>query len=219
MRLLFPLLLATGCAAKTVTVAVPSQAAVEVDTRRVAVVAGDPACRGVAQGITRELGSHPEIVVDPLSTTRVAVVGCSESMVPTVSIQSDGHRTHGWEGRSSVLLVVEAEGESVGRLIGTAGDSTAALPTRRGPLHRALEDELVADVTEQLAPSGLVERRVYPQASPDSSRGLQTRAVAAEAQGDVSDALELAQAAHSLTPTPQLAAYIDELERRLLLTR
>ena len=218
MRSLLPALLLTGCAARTVAVEVPTHPAVEVDSRRVAVVAGDARCRSVAEALTQSLRARPDVVVDPMSATRMAVVGCSESIVPTVSIDASGKRTHGWEGRSSALVVVEAEGASVGRLIGTGGDGSQVLPTRRVALRKALEAELVADVTEQVAPSGLVERQVYPQAAPDSARGLQTRAVAAEAAGDVAQALELAQAAHSLSPSSPLAAYIGELERRLLLS-
>ncbi|MCO4746572.1 MAG: hypothetical protein KC912_17390 [Proteobacteria bacterium] len=209
------LLLTAGCA-KTVTVEVPTRAAVDVEGPSVAVVAGDPACRSIADRLTQQLGRT--IHVDPRAETRIAVVGCNESLIPTVSIHQDGGRSRGWEGRSSALVVVEQDGVALGRLIGTGGDGAEIMPSRRGPLRGALRSSLIDDVADQIAPSGLVDRRIYPAASPESPRGLETRAIAHEALGNVSEALDLATAAHSLSPSPRLAAYVGELERRLHLS-
>lgn len=216
MRFLAPtLLVLVGCA-KTVAVAVPVDAAVDVETASVAVVAADASCHAVADQLARAFSAT--VTVDPMAPTRVAVVGCSETLVPTVSIGSNGKRSHGWEGRSSALIVVERDGVVLGRLIGTGGDGSQLLPSHRSKLRVALRDDLVTDVADQVAPSGWIERRVYPNAAPDSPRGLETRAIAAEATGDVDQALDLAIAAHALSPTPRLAAYVGELERRLHLS-
>lgn len=216
MRTLAPLLLFATACAKTVTVAVPVHPAVEVGAPSVAIIAADTACRPVADDLTHALARS--VRIDPTASTRIAVAGCSESLVPTISIQSDGARSRGWEGRAQALIIVEQDGAPLGRLIGTGGDGTQIMPTRRARLRSALREDLVADITDQIAPSGQAVRRIYPGASPDSPKGLETQAIAAEALGDLDRALDLAAAAHDLAPTPRLAAYVGELERRLHLS-
>lgn len=213
-----PLLLAAGCAAKTVAVEVPAEAAVHVDTQRIAVVAADPLCRGVAHEIADLFQDRPDVFVDPTAPTRLVVAVCDEAAVRTVAIRRDGGRAHGWDARMTALLVVQSEDELVGRLVAIGGDSAGARPSHARGLRRTLAREVAKDVVEQLIPSGLVERRVFPGASPESSRGLQTRAVAAELAGDIDNALSLARAASALAPSPGLSDYIDDLQHRLLLS-
>jgi len=80
---------------------------------------------------------------------------------------------------------------------------------------RYLVDAVAIDLATQLSPvPQLVQRRLYPNANPDTARDLYNQAVLAEVSGDIDEALRLARAAHDERPSPRAASYLSELERR-----
>lgn len=221
------LLAIAGCRA-TVHLEVPPTPAVALTADTVAVVARDRACQAAADALALELTRGSYLQVDPRSALRVELFSCGDDQTVTVE-QKDGAdpRTR-VEGRAHAVVEVSERGRVLAHLIAAGRDDGAAglaLPGSPGVgrlsriSRNRVHEDLARDVVRQLNPlPTLVERRVYPNASPGSARELTTRAVLAEKAGDLPLAIELATEAWNQDPNPRTSGYLDELRQRALLS-
>lgn len=215
--------LAAGCAHR-VEVTLPAAPAIHLDSDSVAVIAGERACRDLADGLVEQLNALDGMEVDPRSDVRLHVLQCRTHFDPRVDITVSSDEE--WRGRVTVVgrghavLAVEAGGEVQAHLIGSAqrfanGEAEGGqVVTLRRRVSRALVQGVAADLAEQVRPMPrVVERRVFPNAPSDSARGHLDRAVRAELAGDLDEARRQAAMAHELRPTSWSAAYVAELDR------
>lgn len=225
MRTALALLLLGGCA-HTVKVSVPPSPALPGISQQVAVVMGPRECRDVADALVQSLSRDGAFVIDPHAEIQLEVVECEAAMLPpeveiVLSPEQDQRRVN-VEGSAHAMVGVRVGGQIEAHLIGAARrqaqggwGQTDVGALSRGVVHD-LNRSVADDLAEQLRPiPRVVARRVYPNAPEDSAHGLFTRAVAAEREGDLEDALRLVEQAHRRHPTARTAAYLDELDRRV----
>ena len=220
-----------GCSARRVQVSLPAGPALQLDTTSVAVVSNRE-CREVANALVREIDEVPGFHVDHRSPVRLYLSACERWVDPTIDIQQtvdadDGvvlqRRRVSIRGGALAVLSVMVAGQPTARLIGRgrqsmSGEWNSGMDvfglSRR--VERDMMESVVADLIDQLSPvPRLVERRVFPNASEGSPRGLHTAAVRAEMAGELEEAYKLALRAYEVTPTRQARLYLDELDRSL----
>jgi hypothetical protein len=192
---------------------------------RFAVVA-DRSCQDVADAIVREINAEPGLAVDPLAAVRVKVLTCGRTVAAAIDVRDDGggeRRRVSITGRAHALVEVST-GEAVqAHLVGAAhredpgawGELSVA--ARGRTLDRVLVLDLAEDVVNQISPvPHLAWRRLHPNAPHGSPRALATSAILAEIDGDLVRARRLAALAHEAHPSERTAAYLRELDERLL---
>lgn len=227
MRILPVLLtLLVGCAAK-VQVQVQPTPAVRIEDDTIAVVAGDRRCRPFADALLEEFARLDGLRVHPRSDLRVVVFSCGSYQQVVVDERVEGLEQHGLagiDGRAHAVVAVSDGGRVVAHLLGTSRAGLASDIDRSGPdlpamgrtVRQKLVDAVATDLALQLNPdSHRVTRRVYPKAPEGSARNLYTRAVAAEAEGDLERAYALAVTAARERPTQRTSRYVLALERQL----
>lgn len=208
----------------TVALEVPPSPAVALRSDALSVVARERECQPHADALATELARSGWVTVDPTAPLRLQVFGCGQDERWTVEATDgpDGARRRASvEARAHAVVLVQDQGRVVAHLIGAgrgdgAQDRDAGRPPRLGRTsrQRAIED-LARDLSRQISPlPSLVSRRVWPNAPDDTSRGLTTRAVAAEREGDLLTALRLAEAAFAEDPNPRTSGYLASLRRR-----
>lgn len=229
MKRLIPVLstvlgaLAAGCA-PTVALEVPASPAVALRSDALSVVARERDCQAPADALASELARSGWITVDPAAPLRLELFGCGQDEAWTVETEDgpDGPRRRARvASRAHAVVVVSDRGRVVAHLIGTGRDDGATDWNPRGSAgvgkasRRRAIDELALDLSRQVSPlPTLVARRVWPNAPAETSRGLTTRAVEAEREGDLQTALRLAEAAFASDPNPRTSGYVASLKRR-----
>lgn len=219
-----------GCHS-TLELGMAPRPAVALQADRVAVIARERSCIETADAVARALGDPSAgLVVDPRAEVKLEVFGCGDGQTWTID-ERDSLRTGvAVEARAFALVEVRTfpEGAAGGRTLahllatgvhtrsrpsGGAGAATPLPVSVRGARRGAIDD-LARDLALQLSPvPTLVQRRVYPNAPDGSARELLTRAVHAEAAGNVQAALDLVERAMSLDPEPGTASYLRDLRR------
>lgn len=226
----FPVLLAlvSGCAHRTVRVDVAPTPAVSLPASRVAVVAQDRACRPVADALIAALRERAAFEVDPRADLRLLVFGCGLDVgyvlreeVDATGPRSESIRKLDLTGRGRAVLAVTEGQETLAHLVGSGRDghqggwgAVAPFQTRNALL-RSLTEAVAADLATQLSPlPQQLARRVYPNATPGSARGLHTLAVRAELRGDLDAATRFAREAAARRPSDRARAYLASLEQQ-----
>ncbi len=201
-----------------------------VEVSAVAIAASSRECRAVADALTRHLSARPGLVIDPGAPTRLVVESCEQQIGVTVevddSLTQDDHlpgsdlRRTVVEGRGSTRVVVWQSSQEVAVLEGTGRrveasawtrDSTP--PPRPYPVREAVTELVALDVADQVAPlPETLRRRLYRDPEPGTARDLHNQAVAAERQGELATAMELAREAYAAQPTAEALAYLEALE-------
>ena len=222
--------LAAGCAPK-VLATTPAIPAVQLQAAEVAVISGNKACQFVADTLAQQLSSEAVFEVTPKADVKIVVQQCSEKMLPTISLSQEVDSISGIVDRKSSLEVdarayahvsIQTSKQQRAHLIASASwyhmsdwNRPKWLRLNR-TIRKQLATMLSADLVEQIRPvPAIARRRVYPGAPPTSSRGLLTRAVAAEAKGEFRTAYELALSAISITPRRKTFQYLEGLRRRI----
>ena len=209
----------------TVHLEVPATPAVTLTDDTVAVVAHDRGCRAAADALALELPRSSYLVVDPRATVRVELFGCGDDQSWTLEQEQgpDGARRRTRvEARAHAVVKVSDNGRILAHLIAAGREEGATAWQQPTPLLRVrkqirhhVHEDLARDIVRQLNPlPTLVQRRVYPNAPTGTARELTTLAVQAEAEGDLTQALRLAEAAWLRDPNPRTAGYVEELRRR-----
>lgn len=212
-----------GACAPKVQVAVPAMPAIDLDTSRVAVVAGSHECRAVADALVAELNQTPGITVDPRAHVRLEVIECDQPLFPVevdVEIESGVDRRRlSVEGSAHALVAVRRDGAAEAHLIGATRRELRGAWGENNPvaLSKAVEHELVdavaADLADQLRPVPLiVERRVYANPTPGTPQETFNLAVKAESEGRLHEAHRLAALANDARPSPRTEAYLAALD-------
>ena len=225
-------LLATAGCAKRVKVAHVAAPVVPVDTSAVAVVAAERACQDTAKALIDALGERPGVTVRPHAPVRLYVTGCETLLRPSVDLahhedgdQLDTSRRIRLEGRGVALVALVVDQEVQAHLLGSSrayqgSDAKDSVPAMRRAVARDLVDSVADDLAEQLRPMPrLAARRVYPRADVASARGLHSRAVEAERNGDYVAARRLALQAWRADPSPRSLTYLRELDDLLVRLR
>jgi hypothetical protein len=210
---------------------VPSYALPSLD---VSVVAGDRACKRVADELANTLSARPGVVVRPDAPQRLELRECTERLDTTLEMESNylgltyDDRIYTEQRRYSVRGVAGAEMVIVGdaaagpiKLVGKAErklrgpwvtDGDLDLP-RTLSLRDGLRRDLAMDLADQLAPlPETIRRTIYKDPEPGTARQLHNEAVEAERAGDLDRALELAKSAYAAEPSPARMRLIEELQ-------
>ena len=201
-----------------------------INTTSVAVVSDSRECRDIADALVSALRDDYGFRIQPSAPIRLTVGDCSASYETKVTITQavdplvyeTDQRKVAMVGRAHASLTVSAFGEAQARSIGTGrqeaviGRHADNLITLKRLTESSLHGLVADDLASQVSPvPKQVARRIYPNASDRSARGLHTLAVRAEAQGYLARALEYAQAAHERRPTKLSRAYVADLNRRV----
>ena len=225
VAILYASVFLTACA-KHVYVHTPASPTVKLHSATVALVSADRGCQRLANELARRMTREALFQVDPKAEVRLLVSECREQVRPTVSIRQmvdsekgilQEKRTIRVDGRAFAQVEVTSQSGTQAHLIGSADwtkqtQNPKAIKTLRKQLHALLADDLL----EQVRPiPRIAQRRIFPNAQPNSQRALLTEAVSAEIRGDLTRAIELAAAAQKQAPNSRIAEYLDELNRRL----
>lgn len=197
------------------------------------VVAGDRACKRVADELVDVLAARPGVRVKPGSAVQLTVGRCDEGSDITVEIQNqfvggsavdpryDQERRYHRRAWATGELTVSGPSAPV-TLLGTAertdrgqwgGESATEIPALI-TLRDALRRDLARDLADQVAPlPETLRRMVYRDPQPGTSRQLHNEAVQAERDGDLQRAHDLAAQAYAANPTRAEILYMDELQQ------
>lgn len=199
----------------------------------VAVVAAEPACRGLADALVTALGSRPGITVRPDAPQRLTVRRCDEQVTTSIDIEGtypgldygtsvyQERRRYSLNGHARGELLIDGLGaapvsftEEVDRAVRGAWIDEGSLDI---PASFALRERVNADLADALADKiaplpETIRRTIYPDPEPGTARQLHNDAVAAERAGNLDDALRLAREAYAAQPSPMAMDYIEALQ-------
>ncbi len=203
-------------------------------TARVAVIAMEPACRPLADFLTRALGLRPGVDVAPDAPQRVYVQRCDDLVTTTLNVEGNypginygntvyferrQYTLHGW---ATGAIEVQAPGIEPMRFETTAEADTRTPWSSTGdlevPASPALRDTLMRALASQLA-DNLVplpetfRRQVYPNPEPGTARQFHNEAVASERAGNLDEAVRMARQAYAADPSPRAMDYLEALQR------
>jgi hypothetical protein len=219
------LLLMLGCVPKQVYVELPAAPAVHLPSASVAIISADRGCQRLSNQFAKQMTREALFRVSPKAEVRLLVSNCQQQIRPIVDIKhrvdarsgtvQEKRRLH-LEGQGFAQVEVQTSTGSQAHLLAQASWRQEASGSRavRG-LRQLLLRQLANDLLEQVRPiPHVAQRRVFPNAQPNSHRAMLTRAVAAEINGDLRRAIALASAANEQSPNPRIHAYLSELIQR-----
>ena len=218
-------ILFSACA-KRVFVETPASPTIRLHSATVAIVSADRTCQRLANALAKRMTKEALFRVDPKADVRLIVTQCRQHIRPTVTIKQTVDSEQGLlqekrivqiDGRAFAQVEVTNPSGTQAHLIGSASWADTGTGQRgiRG-LQEQLQVLLADDLLEQFRPiPRMAQRRIFPNAQPNSQRALLTEAVSAEIRGDLKRAIELASAAQKQAPNDRIRDYLDELRRRL----
>ena len=198
----------------------------------VAVIAVDRACKPVADELVDALGSRPGIEVRPDATQRIIVQNCDDQVTTALDIESNypglSYGPTVYQERRRYTLNGWAHGEIVVQGAGDPLKFTSEVERSvRGPwvnsgdldvpatatLRQRVSGELADALADHIAPlPETIERIIYPDPEPGTSRKLHNDAVAAERAGNLDDALQLARQAYAADPSPGGMDFLEAVQ-------
>jgi hypothetical protein len=231
------LLLLLGCA-KQVTWQVQPAPSYTLPSLEVSVVAGDRACKRVADELAATLSARPGVRVHPGAGVRLELAQCEDDVDTTVELESTHpgltynpmvsteRKRVTMRGWASAVMSITSPGSPPVRLPGGAErrerspwleDTGFQLPRAALALQDAVRRDLALDLADQLAPlPATIRRTLYRDPEPGTARQLHNQAVDAERGGDLDGALKLARQAYAAHPTADAMRYIEALQEHAL---
>lgn len=225
------LVLLTACG-KQVTWEVQPVPSYQLPSMEVSVVAGDRACKRVADELASTLSARPGVHVRPDAGIRLQLDNCEDDV--ETSIESEPNvlslryadavveqRRYDMRGWAHAELSVKSADQPEVRLVGAAErrDRSPWVPgteleiPRQLSLRESIRRDLALDLADQLAPlPATIRRTLYRDPEPGTARELHNQAVTAERNGDLTRALALAREAYAANPTAPGMRYIEALQ-------
>jgi hypothetical protein len=200
-------------------------------TTELSVVISDRRCQMVADSLAVALSMREGVRVVPHARTRLLLNLCRVDVQTEVDISqmypgSDGisaldRREQIIRGEGKAVLTVELDGRPIdmlnteGHRVRMIREGDPAHLHRRSAVHDSVVRDLSEDLVQQLVPiAETIRRRWYRNPDPGTARALHNQAVDAERSGDLSAAIQLAQAAVNASRTPQTVGYLQDLTQR-----
>jgi hypothetical protein len=226
------LLLLLGACGKQVSWEVQPTPAYQLPSMEVSVVAGDRACKRVADELASTLSARPGVRVRPDAPIRLQLDNCADDVDTTVEMEANvlglryttavvEQRRYEMRGWAHADLVVTSAGQPGVRLVGGAerresspwvSGTDLEIP-RQLSLREAVRRDLALDLADQLAPlPATIRRTLYRDPEPGTAREFHNAAVDAERAGDLSRALKLAREAYAANPTAASMRYVAALQ-------
>lgn len=220
-----------GCAHQ-VSWTIEPVASLTLPATEVAVIAVDRACKPVADALVDALGSRPGIEIRPDATQRITVQKCDDQVTtaldiesnypglnygPTVYMERRRYTINGWARGE---MVIEGAGDPLrfhaevdrslrGPWVNSGDLDVPATAT----LRQRVCDDLASRLADHVAPlPETIERIIYPDPEPGTSRKLHNDAVAAERAGNLDEALRLAREAYAADPSPGGMDFLEAVQ-------
>ena len=203
---------------------------VPATTARVSVVSSDKRCQDFANALAIEFSMRNGIEVVPDAPTRLLLNLCRVELSTEIDVTqtySSGssslleQRDQAVRGHGMAVMTIEVDGQPIGMVNSEAKRVRLVRDGDPSHLHKRsyIRDRVVGDIADDLAQQiaplpQVVRRRWYRNPEPGTARDFHNKAVDAERSGDMTDAIQFAEAAVNAERTPRSVAYLKELETR-----